>query len=691
MLCPHAEIRTRMYGKGIVGSTHITVTSCQASAKTCPECDLLLRVVEEYKPGWSNAGHADGRLERVLHLESPYATPGVVRLREGSGGGWGWFNNLEVVGSFRFFRKAKGDILSLRGGGSQADTVLYESLEIVEASSSAAAIQRASKWLAHCVDHDKEECKILNPSFTPRRLLNVGTGEQNGEPFLFEPTVPTLYVCLSYCWGPDAADVLTTTKHNLQAHYQAVPLVAVPQTVRDTVTLCRGLKLENLWVDSLCIAQDDTQDWLQQSAEMRDIYANAHLTIAAEEPASCKLGFLGEQQFGKPGWQRVFTTHVPKEAGGPDNQLILRPVEEGETITSGRDERCSLDSRGWCLQESILPTRRLCFNGKEMSWECGRRRICECGHALWGITARPISYGNVGARIKQGYQKGRWDKCTPRDDWKEMVEDYSRRSLSKKTDKLSAISGLAKLFVGAPWEQKPYWYPGGGPLALPRTLALTVDNYKAGLWMNTFISDLAWWLVEPGSENSGPVPYSAPSWSWASVDGPVRFQYSEAAYSRDPTAIRRIDCTADDVRCETIVPSDHTGPLKAAYTVLTGPLVTAELVDHPPTPYYTGTGFPGEIPAHRLYVHGLQLYSAEVALDQPRDVFKDQAFFFFRLFTWKTQNGKRVMNKAWFLVLKRSSRDEAAFERIGVGVWLDPRESDLPSFDGAKPTSIKIV
>jgi hypothetical protein len=237
------------------------------------------------------------------------------------------------------------------------------------------------------VDHD-EECKIANTSFMPRRLLNVGTAEQNREPYLFEPTVPVPYSCLSYCWGADTNDVLTTTTHNLQAHYQAVPLVAMPQTIRDAVTLCRAQNLDNLWVDSLCITQDDAEDWLQQSSEMKDIYANSHLTLAAEEPASCKQGFLGKQSYGKPEWQRVFTTYVPKEAGGPDNQVLLRPVKGGGPFhITETNERCSLDERGWCFQESILPNRRLCFNGKEMSWECAKRTMCECGHVSWSSSS----------------------------------------------------------------------------------------------------------------------------------------------------------------------------------------------------------------------------------------------------------------------------------------------------------------
>ncbi|KAH6854807.1 heterokaryon incompatibility protein [Chaetomium sp. MPI-CAGE-AT-0009] len=685
MLCPHAQLRA---DRDCVCAS-ITVTACQSSAKTCQECDLLLRVVEEYKPGWLNTRCGDSGLTRALYLSYRDASEGAVQLKEGREERW-----HKLVGSFTFFRKAKGDILlSLRKTWPFLPVIVpHESLEVVRDSSSAAAFERASKWLAHCVDHD-ETCKIPNTSFTPRRLLNVGTTEQSREPFLFKPTVPVLYACLSYCWGADATDVLTTTTHNLQAHCQAVPLVAMPQTIRDAVTVCRALKLENLWVDSLCIIQDDPKDWLQQSSEMRDIYANSHLAVVAEEPASCKLGFLGEQQFGSPRWQRVFTTHVPEEAGGPGNQVILRPIEEGETTPDHRYERCSLDKRGWCLQESVLPSRRLRFNGKEMSWECGSRGICECGHLL--LTGRPIPYGKLGRKIKEGYGETPWE-ATPGDDWRDLVEEYSKRCLTKKTDKLSAISGLAKLLMEAPQKRQPEIESG---IRVPR---LTADDYKAGLWKSTFISDLAWRVVPPGLEDSGPIPYRAPSWSWASVDGPVQFPSPFPGREH----VDELSCTVDDVICETIVPSDPTGPVKAAYAFLTGPLVIAELVDPLPA-LDDGKGDGGEwLAAHPSCVRGKNLYSVEVALDQPREVFKDRVHCL-RLFTREERMTKiiwsqTIPSEVWFLVLQRSSRDEAAFERIGVGFWLirnrrdhDPNDPnlpvDLPLFDGAETSSIKIV
>jgi hypothetical protein len=255
--------------------------------------------------------------------------------------------------------------------------ILFESMNIIPDSSLPSAFDRVGNWLLHCLQNH-EQCKNPNPDFMPRLLLNVGLS--NGDPFLFKPTKVAPYVCLSYCWGTDAGDVLRTMKNNLEAHFTAVPFLELPKTIKDAVILCRALKLENLWVDSLCITQDDNDCWLHDSAEMGEIYANAQVTIAADEPKSCKLGFLGEQKFGQPKWQREFITEVPVEVGGPGNKVLIRPMPPRPEATS---ERSSLDARAWCLQEAVLSTRRICYNGKEITWECASSSICECGHYQW--------------------------------------------------------------------------------------------------------------------------------------------------------------------------------------------------------------------------------------------------------------------------------------------------------------------
>jgi hypothetical protein len=101
--------------------------------------------------------------------------------------------------------------------------------------------------------------------------------------------------------------------------------------------------------------------------------------------------------------------------------------------------------------------------------------------------------------------------------WLSLVEDYSRRKLTVSLDKLTALAGVAKVVAEE-----------------------THDNYYAGLWGRHILEDLCWRtypqeeMLIPGEELlrkgaslglvSKPAEYRAPSWSWASIDGPVRFE-----------------------------------------------------------------------------------------------------------------------------------------------------------------------
>lgn len=257
-------------------------------------------------------------------------------------------------------------------------------MAISKDSSQPDAFERVAGWLSRCIKED-ERCMNPNPEYMPRRLLHVGS--ENKNLFLFEPTRAAPYICLSYCWGKDVEDVLKTTKHNLEAHYTSVPFVQLCAAIKDAIIVCRGLKVENLWVDSLCIIQDDLASWLQDSAQMGNIYANSQLTIASEESPSCKVGFLGKQEYGTSEWQREISINVPEKAGGPRNEIFIRPMPHPDA--KKRVERCSLDKRGWCLQEAILSSRRICYNGRELIWDCASCRICECGHLRWEHNYKP--------------------------------------------------------------------------------------------------------------------------------------------------------------------------------------------------------------------------------------------------------------------------------------------------------------
>lgn len=174
-----------------------------------------------------------------------------------------------------------------------------QAMEIIPDSSSQSALDRASQWLSYCLEHD-EACELPSTGFMPRLLIDIGSPESSREPFLYKPTQAAPYACLSYCWGSDTEGVLRTTMENLESHYESIPLSRMPLGIQDAITVCRGLKIPSLWVDSLCIVQDDAVAWLEDASQMDRIYLHSRLTIAALEPASCKSRFLGAQNFAHP-------------------------------------------------------------------------------------------------------------------------------------------------------------------------------------------------------------------------------------------------------------------------------------------------------------------------------------------------------------------------------------------------------
>jgi hypothetical protein len=124
--------------------------------------------------------------------------------------------------------------------------------------------------------------------FLPTRLLDLRAFETRNDIRLvsikhkyFKDGYRPEYVTLSHCWGPLDIRPITTTKENLEGSMTRISIDDLSCTFRDAVHVTRELSKRYLWIDSLCIIQDDHDSWIREAALMAEVYGNSYFTLAA--------------------------------------------------------------------------------------------------------------------------------------------------------------------------------------------------------------------------------------------------------------------------------------------------------------------------------------------------------------------------------------------------------------------------
>ena len=149
-------------------------------------------------------------------------------------------------------------------------------------------VERIGRWVAYCDNHHRGSCfRIEDPWWmmdTPGRLLFVDVEE---ECVTLQPGTSD-YLTLSYVWGPDLSP-LVAMKANIEGLCEAHSLAEssplgtrLPRTIRDAMEVTRRLGYRFLWVDRLCIVQDDEATKPAHLASMAAIYGNSSITIIAD-------------------------------------------------------------------------------------------------------------------------------------------------------------------------------------------------------------------------------------------------------------------------------------------------------------------------------------------------------------------------------------------------------------------------
>ncbi|KAF2107346.1 heterokaryon incompatibility protein-domain-containing protein [Lophiotrema nucula] len=322
------------------------------------------------------------------------------------------------------------------------------------------------------------------------------------------------YACLSHRWGNEG--LIKTTKDNIGKHRNSVSWEHLPKTFQDAITFTRRLGINFIWIDSLCIIQDDDTDWHRQASKMAAIYKQAFVTLAATASTGGSTGMF-------TGSLRHIVEHTTPGFGPFQVHFRNRPRH----LLLDHPTSFPLLERGWVYQERLLSPRVIHFGPDELSWECNQSTNCECAR-MSSVSYRP----KVMHREALEYQ----GRGVAQMRWHAVIEEYTSCKLSRASDRLIALSGIAEEFKSS-----------------------QNDRYLAGLWGRSLILDLLWLCLN--SDQHDAHQKRAPSWSWAAREG--RIGYVSAA-----SRIERQFARFLDVRCDQVDATSCTGSL-----IISGPLI----------------------------------------------------------------------------------------------------------------------
>lgn len=244
-----------------------------------------------------------------------------------------------------------------------------------------------SAWINDCQANHPSCQQRMHPKL-PTRVIDVGSS--TAQPFLkITHGEVGRYLALSHRWGTldSQHKMLITKREYIGAFCRTIPFESFPLTFRHAIEASRSLGIQYLWIDSLCIVQDDLQDWEIEAARMGDIYENAYATLFAERAEHCDDGLFQTEEDKSivTDWIQEIDYRNPQTN---DLHWILCSFRHSYYPNSLSPEEafCLVDkpishlqNRGWIMQEEILSRRKICFSTTELHWKCNSMSQCECG------------------------------------------------------------------------------------------------------------------------------------------------------------------------------------------------------------------------------------------------------------------------------------------------------------------------
>ena len=344
----------------------------------------------------------------------------------------------------------------------------------------------------------------------PTRVVDLGKSGSESNSYVLETGGRFgKYIALSYCWGDGAKHPVELTKSTHSALLRNLEHAFLSKSHQEAIQVAQTLGYQYIWIDALCIIQDDAADWEEESSRMAEVYHNAALTLIAGVSDHSSKGFFHRAYKYPINSVRLDYTHpdAPNEKG--DLYVCLpREIEMGPVA-----------ERAWCFQEDLLSRRKLIFGNEQLLLGCATKSFDESGIVVNSIRPGELDTNgrllSLDLRIVGESPEAKRERVIFT--WYGMLAEFTPRGMWDPHDVFAAFMGIAKRFQG-----------------------MLHSRYLAGLWEDDIIQGLLWQGIADSHPGLGYTPLQrpvernttkpmslglpavrAPSWSWASVEGAV--------------------------------------------------------------------------------------------------------------------------------------------------------------------------
>lgn len=320
------------------------------------------------------------------------------------------------------------------------------------------------------------------------------------------------FVALSYVWGMTQQAVMLTTDQLNESKQPGFFDRPLDQTIQDSIELVSKIEEKYLWIDSLCILQDSSEDKAHQIPQMHKIYGKAILTIVAAYGDDADAGLpgvgLGSRMSGR------FNLELK------DIQISFRSSTKffAPVLDIGFVENylrsSTYQGRAWTFQECHLSTRMLVFTKDQVYWECEKTAWCEETHwesdSIDFVGWRAVKNACPQDEWNDRFERKAYDMLgadelekpePPRNSYAALVKEYSNKGLSHDQDILNACTGVLSSIMER--EQSDFIF------------ALRTKHFGNDLLFNILKA------IPRRFPDQTPVEAGFPTWSWLSWKGTI--------------------------------------------------------------------------------------------------------------------------------------------------------------------------